>query len=52
MFGKIYQNPNFNGDLAIECFSILATYRRFDIAMHVGTHLLKACDKLVINLES
>lgn len=51
MFEKIYENQHVAGDVILECFGILANSRMTDVAIKIGQHLLRACDKLVVDLN-
>lgn len=49
VFQKIIESQHFNGDEALECFNVLAYHRMAEAAISIGQHLLKACDKHVVD---
>ena len=51
IFEKIYENQHVAGDEILECFGILANNRMTEVAIKIGQHLLRACDKLVVDLD-
>ncbi len=51
VFGKLCTSPHVTGDEIQECFSVLVHKRMYEAAIHLGQHLLKACDRLVLDLN-
>lgn len=51
IFSKIYTCPCLSGDEILECFNVLVQHRLIDIAVMMGGHLLKAGEKVVIDLD-
>lgn len=50
MFQKIYTNQHVSGDEILECFGVLAAHKSlYPAAVTIGSHLLKACDRLILD---
>lgn len=49
VFGKVCESAHVTGEEILECFSVLAKQRMSEAAVNIGAHLLKACEKLILD---
>ncbi len=50
VFQKIYTNQHVAGEDILECFGVLAAHRNlYAAAVQIGAHLVKACDRLILD---
>lgn len=50
-FEQIYSATQVSAEPLLECFNVLVQCRLFDVALGLGGHLLKACDKFLVDAE-
>eukprot|EP00347_Sterkiella_histriomuscorum_P019831 403340135 len=51
-FLKLFQHQHFQSEISLECFKTLAICNRNELSITVGLHILKLCDKLLIDIRS
>lgn len=51
VFQSIFQSPHVTADPILECFNVLVQNELYSVALQLGGHLLKACEKFVCDFE-
>lgn len=51
VFQQIYQFPNVTAEPILECFNVLVQNKLYEVALQLGSHLLKVCEKFVVGVE-
>ena len=50
IFKQIFSSPQVTAEPIIECFNILVSNKLYDVALGLGGHLLKACEKFLVDV--
>ena len=50
-FEQIFSAPQVSAEPILECFNVLVQCKLYDVALGLGGHLLKACQKFIIDAE-
>ena len=51
VFGKICTSPHVTGEEFQECFGVLVNRRMIREALKIGQHMLRGCDRLVVDMN-
>lgn len=49
-FQQIFSSSQVNAEPILECFNILVQNKLYDVALGLGGHLLKACEKFIADI--
>ena len=49
-FKQIFSHNQVSAEPILECFNILVQNKLYDVALGLGGHLLKACEKFVVDV--
>ena len=50
-FQQIFNAAQVTAEPLLECFNVLVQCQLFDVALSLGGHLLKACEKFIVDAE-
>lgn len=51
VFQQIFQSQHCTAEPILECFNVLVQSEMYEVALQLGGHLLKACEKFVCGVE-